>query len=45
LKAQSFIVFPSNSIFYQEGTIVISKDNFGYVGTAFTIGVGGVAFF
>jgi len=45
LQSRFFIVFPSDSIFYKGETIVISKDNLGYVGTSFTLGVGGVAIF
>jgi hypothetical protein len=43
LHARSFIVFPSFPIINNGGIIVLSKDLHGYLGTSFTLGVGGVA--
>jgi hypothetical protein len=43
MNAKSFIVFPSDSIFNKGRTIVVSKDNLGYFGTSFAIGLGGVS--
>jgi outer membrane protein assembly factor BamB len=43
MRARSFIVFPSNSIFNKGKIIVLSKDYHGYVGIAFALGVGCVA--
>jgi hypothetical protein len=42
MQARSFIVFPSNSIFYKGRTIVLSKDYHGCLRTTFTLGVGGI---
>jgi hypothetical protein len=43
LEARSFIVLPSERIYYREGLIVLSQEYLGYLGTSFTLGVGGVA--
>jgi hypothetical protein len=41
MKGQSFIVFPSHSIYYKGETIVISKNYLGHLETSFILGIGG----
>ena len=43
INTKTFIVIPSKSIFYRGETIVISKDNLGFIGQSRAIGFGGVS--
>jgi hypothetical protein len=43
LKAHSFIVLPSELIFYKGATIVTAKEYLGYLGKSCILGLGGVA--
>jgi len=42
MKALLFIIYPSDSILYQERNIILSKDYLGYLGTSFIIAVGDI---